>query len=107
MIEMLETMDLEGALIGWPRSSKARTVLGDYLSRRGVSLLSIDLYEPVMQRLEPVTVLATFDEIVFTSSSTVDAFLEIFGSIPWDKKIVSLGPITAKRLGSTSNFARE
>lgn len=98
VIEMLETMDLEGALIGWPRSAKARTVLDDYLSRRGVSFLRFDLYEPVMQRLEPVPDLAAFDEIVFTSSSTVDAFLEIFGRIPWEKKIVPIGPITADRL---------
>ncbi len=98
LIELLEVVDLEGALIGWPHSSKARTVLGDYLTKRGVPFLSIDLYEPVMQRLEPVPDLDTFDEIIFTSSSTVDAFFEIFGSIPWDKKIVPFGPVTAKRL---------
>jgi uroporphyrinogen-III synthase len=98
LIELLKTWDLEGALIGWPRSSKARTVLGDYLTKRGVSFLGIDLYEPVMQRLEPVPDLGEFDEIVFTSPSTVDAFLAIFGRIPWEKKIVPLGPVTADRL---------
>jgi uroporphyrinogen-III synthase len=98
LIELLKAVDLERALIGWPRSSKARTVLGDYLSRRGVPFLSIDLYEPVMQRLEPMPDLALFDEIVFTSPSTVEAFLEIFGRIPWEKKIVPLGPVTADRL---------
>ena len=100
LIELLEVVDLEGALIGWPRSSKARTVLGDYLSRRSVSFLSIVLYEPVTQRLEPVPDLALFDEIVFTSPSTVEAFLEIFGRIPWEKKIVPIGPVTADRLES-------
>ena len=98
LIQLLETVNLDEALIGWPRSSKARTVLGDYLARRGVPCLSIDLYEPVSQRLEPVPDLDLFDEIVFTSPSSVDAFLEIFGRIPWEKKIVPLGPITQKKL---------
>jgi uroporphyrinogen-III synthase len=100
MIELLETLDLRNALVGWPRSSRARSVLADYLKRKEIAFLGIDLYETIAQKLDPVPDLRTFDEIVFTSPSTVDAFLEIFGAIPWEKKIVSLGPITMDRLYS-------
>jgi uroporphyrinogen-III synthase len=98
MIALLETVDLQGARIGWPRSSQARPVLSEYCRKRKIPLLAIDLYEPVAQRLEPVPDLRLFDAIVFTSPSTVDAFLAIFGQIPRDKKIISIGPITAERL---------
>jgi uroporphyrinogen-III synthase len=60
--------------------------------------VGIDLYETVAQRVEPVPDLRLFDEIVFTSPSTVDAFFEIFGHIPSGKKIVAIGPVTADRL---------
>lgn len=98
MIALLDTLDLQNAFLGWPRSSRARTVLAKYLSRRGISYFDFDLYETMFQKPEPVPDLLSFDEIVFTSPSTVDAFFEIFGTIPWEKKIVSLGPITEDKL---------
>jgi uroporphyrinogen-III synthase len=98
VIALLDRLDLGSARIGWPRSSRSRPVLADYLTKRGLSFMGIDLYETVSHRLEPVPDLHLFDEIVFTSPSTVDAFLEIFGEIPSGKKIVTIGPVTEKRL---------
>jgi uroporphyrinogen-III synthase len=98
VIALLDTLDLGSARIGWPRSSRARPVLANYLTKRGLSFVGIDLYETVAQRVEPVPDLRLFDEIVFTSPSTVDAFFEIFGHIPSGKKIVAIGPVTADRL---------
>jgi len=98
VIALLETVDLQGARIGWPRSSQARPILSEYCAAQRIPLVAIDLYEPVAQRLEPVPDLRLFDAVVFTSPSTVDAFLEIFGQIPWDKKIVPIGPVTAEKL---------
>lgn len=85
---------LEGVNLLWPRSKHARPVLTDYLTQNKVPFHTIDLYETVVQRLEPVPAIASFDEIVFTSPSTVHAFLQIFGSIPSGKKIVAIGPVT-------------
>lgn len=100
MIALLASLDLQNAILGWPKSSRARPVLSDYLRNLGLRFIPIDLYETVTQTKEPKPHLSDFDEIVFTSPSTVDAFLEIFGAIPWEKKITPIGPITAKRLGS-------
>lgn len=102
VIALLETMDLQDARIGWPRSSQARPVLENYCKKQRIPLLAIDLYEPVAQRLEPVPDLRLFDAIVFTSPSTVDAFLAIFGGIPRDKRIIPIGPVTLERLSKAS-----
>ena len=98
MIELLETLSLDGAYIGWPRSSLARPLLSNYLERRKIRYVAIELYRTISQRLEPVPDLAQFEEIVFTSPSTVRAFLEIFGSIPPGKKMTAIGPVTREVL---------
>jgi uroporphyrinogen-III synthase len=57
-----------------------------------------DLYDTVPQKLEPIPDLNAIDEIVFTSPSTVRAFVEIFRHIPQDKTLTCLGPITQEEL---------
>jgi uroporphyrinogen-III synthase len=47
-----------------------------------------------------------FDEIVFTSPSTVAAFKEIFGALPRGKKLVAIGPITEEALDLFRNSIR-
>jgi uroporphyrinogen-III synthase len=42
--------------------------------------------------------LAAFDEIVFTSPSTIEAFLAIFGALPRDKILTPVGPVTEAAL---------
>jgi uroporphyrinogen-III synthase len=93
MIELLK--DIKDAYFLWPKSAQARTVLSDYL--RPFRHHSFNLYSTVTKPVAPID-LSTIDEIVFTSPSTVRAFLEIFGSIPQDKVITPIGPITALTL---------
>jgi uroporphyrinogen-III synthase len=81
-----------------PRSKLARPILSDYFTRKKVPFYSLDLYDIVFQKLEPIPNLDDFDEIVFTSPSTVEGFLQIFGKIPKDKKLTTIGPITEKAL---------
>ena len=48
----------------------------------------------VVQKKEAINLLE-FDEIFFTSPSTVDGFLNIFGAFPKNgPRLVSIGPIT-------------
>ena len=42
--------------------------------------------------------LTKVDEIVFTSPSTVKAFLDVFSEIPQDKKLTTIGPVTEQAL---------
>jgi len=98
MIKLLEKLDLESASFFLPRSSLSRPLIAEYLGGRGVSFTLCDLYDTEIQQPEPLPDLQQMDEIVFTSPSTVNAFLHIFGAIPKEIKITCIGPITAAYL---------
>lgn len=98
MIELLKTQDLHEAYLFYPRSSLARKKLENYLVNRGVRHQICDLYETVFQKPEPVPDLSQVDEIIFTSPSTVKGFIAAFGSIPTNKRLTCIGPITAEEL---------
>ncbi|HLB53364.1 MAG TPA: uroporphyrinogen-III synthase [Chlamydiales bacterium] len=82
----------------YPHSLGARPLLAEYLAKRGVRYLEFSLYRTLLQRKEPVPNPFDFDEIVFTSPSTVDGFLAIFGSLPKGPRLTSIGPITRAKL---------
>ncbi|HEY2811430.1 MAG TPA: uroporphyrinogen-III synthase [Rhabdochlamydiaceae bacterium] len=77
-----------------PRSSLSRSLLTKYLDKRKVAYFVCDLYDTHVQRKGPLPHLRDFDEIVFTSPSTVRAFIKIFGALPTDKILTPIGPIT-------------
>lgn len=95
VIELIESLDLSGAYLFWPHSSKSRPLIQAYLTRKKVRFYAFDLYETQTHRPSSLPDLAEFAEIVFTSPSTVHAFIELFGAIPSEKKITSIGPVTA------------
>jgi len=70
--------------------------LADFLNSLApaVRFTAIDLYRTVFQRPDPVPSLEEMEEIVFTSPSTVEAFLQIYGQIPKNIKITAIGPVT-------------
>lgn len=98
VIELLEKMDLRESFIFWPRSKKARPILESYLSERKAQHFVLDLYDTIVQKIEPAPNLKDVEEIVFTSPSTVRGFLEIYGSMPKDKKLTAIGPVTQEEL---------
>jgi uroporphyrinogen-III synthase len=81
-----------------PRSKQARSFLTDFLKEQKIPFYTLDLYSTLFQRLEPVPILDDFDEIVFTSPSTVQGFLLIYGNLPKEKKLTAIGPITEAAL---------
>jgi len=98
VIHLLAMEDLDEAYVLLPQSSKARPSLANTLMLRRVRHQLCHLYDT---RVKVPTVkpdLETFDEIIFTSPSTVDAFIEVFGGIPKGKKLTSIGPITERKL---------
>ncbi len=100
MVALLNRFDLRGTYLVWPRSSKSRNVLTDYLQALAplTKFLPIDLYETCYQRFMPIPPLESITEIVFTSPSTVEGFLRIYGSLPKDKKLTPIGPITKRAI---------
>lgn len=95
VIELIKDMD---GYFFLPRSRLARSSLTDYMRERGIRHFVLDLYDTVFQKLEPVPNLADFDEIVFTSPSTVEGFLRIYGEFPKGKNLTAIGPITERVL---------
>ncbi len=77
-----------------PHSKKARPDLVNFLKRLKIAHFAFELYDTFFQKLEPIPPLSDFDEIVFTSPSTVEGFLRIYGKLPEDKKLTAIGPIT-------------
>ena len=98
LIHLLAMEDLDQAYILLPQSSRARPVLAHTLMLRRVRHQLCHLYDTHIKVPTVKPDLETFDEIIFTSPSTVEAFIEIFGAIPKDKKITSIGPITDHKL---------
>jgi uroporphyrinogen-III synthase len=100
MIEMLDPLDLREAYLFLPCSSLSRPVLTRFLEERRVRFQSCAIYDTVAQKLHPLPDLHLIEEIVFTSPSTVRAFLEIFGELPGGKKLTAIGPITQSYLST-------
>jgi len=98
IIEILKQQDLNKACLFFPRSSRARSILLDFCERHHIRYIACDLYDTIFQRLEPVPDLREFDEIIFTSPSTVEGFLRIYKKIPIDKACSAIGPITKATL---------
>lgn len=98
LIHMLALEDLDESYVLLPQSSRARPALEAALRMRRVRHQKISLYDPrkKIPRVKPD--LETFDEIIFTSPSTVEAFHEIFPAIPKRITLTPIGPITERAL---------
>jgi len=82
----------------WPHSSRARNVIPDFYENQKWRLASCPFYDTKTRRPDPLPDLDHYNEIVFTSPSTIEAFIEVFGKIPKDKKLTCIGPVTANGL---------
>jgi uroporphyrinogen-III synthase len=100
VVQLLRRMSLEHAYFFLPRSSLSRPVLTSFFQEQSIRFQACDLYDIVTQILEPKPDLDRIDEIVFTSPSTVNAFLEIFGTLPNNKTLIAIGPVTEQALNA-------
>ncbi|MGL5263146.1 MAG: uroporphyrinogen-III synthase [Candidatus Rhabdochlamydia sp.] len=106
MVALLKLQSLENAQFFFPRSSLSRNVIIDFFQKNNILFQDCFIYDTVVQKNQPVPNLEEIDEIVFTSPSTIRAFLEIFPVLPLHKKLLTIGPITQKTLDTLrgSNF---
>ncbi len=100
LVEALADVPVTRALLA--RASRARDVLPDALRARGAEVDVLAVYETVAEPLAPGALAAArgADYITFTSSSSVDFFLEAAGAsaLPPSLRIVSIGPLTSEAL---------
>ncbi|OGN64478.1 MAG: hypothetical protein A3E80_03465 [Chlamydiae bacterium RIFCSPHIGHO2_12_FULL_49_9] len=107
IIDLLKTIDLQDAFVFLPHSRRSRPHLREFLEKQNVRHIALELYDTRVQKPDIPISLETVDEIVFTSPSTVEGFLKIFGKIPEDRKLTCIGPVTEAALFSYRKFEWE
>lgn len=98
VIEILEQRRLHTAHFFWPHSARSRPLISQWLDSQGIKCCSCIFYDTEFVKPELLPDLARCSEIVFTSPSTIDAFIECYGQLPNDKKLSCKGPVTEKYL---------
>lgn len=98
IVKLLAVKDLDDAYIFIPCSALARPILANFLMINRIRHQVCPIYDTRARMPDQKPNLDEVDEIVFTSPSTVDAFKKIFGQIPENKKITTIGPITKSRV---------
>lgn len=98
IIELLSLLHLDEPYFFLPRSSLSRPILVNYFIERRFRYQACDLYETTTYYSGVKIDLNEIDEIIFTSPSTVKAFIEIFKGLPNGKKMRAIGPVTEQAL---------
>jgi uroporphyrinogen III methyltransferase/synthase len=90
LLEKISRIDINGKKILLPQSDIASTELPDGLREMGADIEKLAIYKTVDTEPEEIN-FDYIDRILFTSGSTVRAFLKRFGSIPPHIKAYCLG----------------
>jgi uroporphyrinogen-III synthase len=100
LVQELKTLPLQKSLFFWPHSTGARSVLIDFFNHEKLNYYACPFYETQTYPYQSahLPALEDFDEVVFTSPSTVHAFAQLFGFFPQQKKYTCIGPITQQCL---------
>ena len=96
MIAALEQEKIKFLL--WPRSALSRPLLTQWLQEQQTAYFAPPFYDTLPCFPSPLPDLEQFDELLFTSPSTVDAFLAAYGQFPPGKLCRAIGPITAAHI---------
>jgi uroporphyrinogen III methyltransferase / synthase len=96
-----EVGDLTGLRILLPRAERARSILPDELGRLGADVVEVAAYRTVPDSTEADELrrrltAGEIDLVTFTSSSTVQNFVDLVGSELGGAQVASIGPITSQ-----------
>lgn len=94
VIALLEKILRKQDRVLYPKSSLARPLLRQYLETSGAYAYTLDLYDTLFQKPEVSFSWDEIETVMFTSSSTVTGFFQIFSEIPSHVKVMFQGPIT-------------
>lgn len=86
----------KNAYFFWPHSSGARPIIEEALKER--AYFAPVLYETIADPKAKLPNLTDFQEILFSSPSTVDAFFALMPQVPSHLIFTPIGPITAQAL---------
>ncbi len=97
LLEAIPWPGPEGGRVLLARAAVARDVLPDGLRERGWQVDVVDAYRTVPARVtdDERAAVASADVVTFTSSSTVQRFVEAFGAEAVPPAVACIGPVTA------------
>lgn len=98
VIAELKALDLKQSYFFWPHSNLSRPLLKDFFQSQQLKYRECILYDTIPYYPQPLPNLDLIDEIVFTSPSTIDAFLKVYHNLPKNKTFTPIGPITSNYL---------
>lgn len=96
ILSLMEKMPAGKVLM--PRSDKALAIIPDGLRKMGYDVTTIVAYENRVNQSARKVDLRDVDNIIFTSPSTVDAFIAMYGGLPTDKRLIARGKVTRAHL---------
>ena len=115
--ELFEKMDLdnydpeledfvyryENRLVFYPHSSLSPEDIPLALQELGFNVISAVVYNNELPKNPRRVNLNHFKRIVFTSPSTIDNFIKLYGKLPENTEFITRGPITQKHLDEVLN----
>lgn len=98
LIEYFKLHKINNQKILLPRSDKGLKYLSEKLIELGNDILDMPIYKNSINTEAAMVDLSRIDQIVFASPSTIDAFIELYGYIPTNVKLVTKGKTTEEYL---------
>lgn len=86
-----------------PRSNLALDIIPEGLRGLGFEVDAVTAYVNRMPSSPRKVDLGRIDRIVFTSPSTIDHFIRLYGVLPTDKEYITRGPVTEQHLQTIIN----
>lgn len=98
VVAELDRMNKQLSYFFWPHSNGSRPVISNFLQENGYRYKDCVLYSTIPAAEFEMPDSSLFDEIIFTSPSTVEAFFLRFPNFREKKIFTSIGPITESSL---------
>lgn len=98
VISELKSLKLDTCYFFWPHSARSRPVITQFFEQYNLRYRDCIFYKTLTNSSAILPDLNRVDEIIFTSPSTVDAFIEMIGFLPTDKQLTAIGPVTHAHL---------
>lgn len=93
----------ENRLVFYPHSSLSPEDIPLALQKLGFNVLSAVVYNNELPKNPRLVNLNHFKRIVFTSPSTIDNFIKLYGKLPENTEFITRGPITQAHLEEVLN----
>lgn len=98
IVKLLQKLELNKAHLFWPHSALSRPVITEYGKRNKILITDCAVYDIQPDDRMELPDLNIFEEVLFSSPSTVKAFFDRVHEPPSHLKLTPIGPVTAEAL---------